>query len=75
MQESSTGEEWEKSRDSDQYFFKRYFWDNPDKIAMDYNQSIFGNFLEIVDVRRFTSQAHATFLHAILQIQRTSCIQ
>jgi len=49
MKESATGDEQEKSRDSDQYFFKRYFWDNPDKIAMDYNQSIFGNFLEVVN--------------------------
>merc|ERR1712048_565047 len=44
---AASGAEREKSAESDQYFFKRYFWDNQDTIALDYNQSIFGNFLEV----------------------------
>jgi len=51
MKENATGEEMEKARDSDQYFFKRYFWDHQGLIALDYNQSIFGNFLEVVNRR------------------------
>jgi len=49
LKESAQGEELEKGRDSDQYYFKRYFWDNQHMIAMDYHQSIFGNFLEVVN--------------------------
>lgn len=47
MKRTATGEHKEKGRMSDQYFFKLYFWDHQDRIALDYHQSIFGNFLEI----------------------------
>lgn len=47
--ESADEVDTEKGRDSDQYFFKRYFWDNKHMIALDYGQTIFGNFLEIVN--------------------------
>lgn len=49
LKENARGDVREKGRDSDQYFFKRYFWEHQDMIALDYNQSIFGNFLEVVN--------------------------
>lgn len=36
--------------ETDQYFFKLHFWEHPDEIALDYHQSIFGNFLEVEGV-------------------------
>lgn len=33
--------------ETDQYFFKVYFWTHPEVVAMDYYQGIFGNFLEV----------------------------
>jgi len=33
--------------ETDQYFFKLFFWENQDLIALDYHQSLFGNFLEV----------------------------
>jgi len=33
--------------ETDQYFFKLYFWQHPEVVALDYHQSIFGNFLEV----------------------------
>ncbi|CAJ1388452.1 unnamed protein product [Effrenium voratum] len=47
MKSTAVGEHYEKGQLSDQYFFKLYFWDHQDRIALDYHQKIFGNFLEI----------------------------
>lgn len=33
--------------ETDQYFFKLYFWEHPDVVVLDYHQIIFGNFLEV----------------------------
>lgn len=33
--------------ETDQYFFKLFFWEHQDLIALDYHQSLFGNFLEV----------------------------
>jgi len=49
LKETAVGEQEEKARESDQYFFKRFFWDHQDMIALDYHQRIFGNFLEVVN--------------------------
>ncbi|CAK9010243.1 unnamed protein product [Durusdinium trenchii] len=49
MKSTATGEHRQKGQLSDQYFFKLYFWDHQDKIALDYHQLIFGNFLEIAN--------------------------
>eukprot|EP00913_Durusdinium_trenchii_P020614 g19360.t1 len=31
--------------ETDQYFFKMYFWEHPESVTLDYHQSIFGNFV------------------------------
>eukprot|EP00927_Polykrikos_kofoidii_P059952 TRINITY_DN5503_c0_g3_i1.p1 TRINITY_DN5503_c0_g3~~TRINITY_DN5503_c0_g3_i1.p1 ORF type:complete len:985 (-),score=157.67 TRINITY_DN5503_c0_g3_i1:568-3522(-) len=33
--------------ETDQYFFKLFFWEHPDVVVLDYRQAIFGNFLEV----------------------------
>jgi len=33
--------------ETDQYFFKLYFWEHPETVMLDYHQDIFGNFLEV----------------------------
>ncbi|CAJ1403440.1 unnamed protein product [Effrenium voratum] len=33
--------------ETDQYFFKMYFWEHPELVTLDYHQSIFGNFVEV----------------------------
>ncbi|CAK9032158.1 Asparagine synthetase [glutamine-hydrolyzing] 1 (Glutamine-dependent asparagine synthetase 1) [Durusdinium trenchii] len=33
--------------ETDQYFFKMYFWEHPESVTLDYHQSIFGNFVEV----------------------------
>jgi len=47
LKENADEQDAERGRNSDQFFFKKYFWSHQDKIALDYNQSIFGNFLEV----------------------------
>merc|ERR1712107_820873 len=47
LKSTATGEHKEKGENSDQYFFKLYYWDHQDRVALDYHQSLFGNFLEI----------------------------
>ena len=36
-----------ESENSDQFFFKKTFWEDQSSIALDYDQVLFGNFLEI----------------------------
>lgn len=33
--------------ETDQYFFKMYFWEHPESVTLDYHQYIFGNFVEV----------------------------
>jgi len=33
--------------ETDQYFFKQFFWRHPEVVALDHRQLIFGNFLEV----------------------------